>query len=53
MTLDGPQEPRPGVRYRMGLDLGLTHDATAIAVAHAETDPLAGPPSQRVSSTVS
>jgi phage terminase large subunit-like protein len=36
VTLDAPQEPRPGVRYRMGLDLGLTHDATAIAVAHAE-----------------
>ena len=48
VTLDGPQEPRPGVRYRMGLDLGLTHDATAIAVAHAETDPLADPPSQRI-----
>jgi phage terminase large subunit-like protein len=48
VTLDGPQEPRRGVRYRMGLDLGLTHDATAIAVAHAEADPTTDPPSQRI-----
>jgi hypothetical protein len=48
VTLDGPQEPRAGVRYRMGLDLGLTHDATAIAVAHAEVDPGTDPPTRRV-----
>jgi phage terminase large subunit-like protein len=47
-TLDGPQAPRAGLRYRMGLDLGLTHDATAIAVAHAETDPSTDPPTRRV-----
>jgi hypothetical protein len=48
VTLDGPQEPRRNVRYRMGLDLGLTHDATAIAVAHSEPDPLAEQPAQRI-----
>jgi hypothetical protein len=48
VTLDGPQEPRRGVIYKMGLDLGLTHDATAIAVAHAEADPSTDPPSQRI-----
>lgn len=36
VTLDGPQDYRPGVRYRVGCDLGLTHDRTAIAVCHAE-----------------
>ncbi len=49
VTLDGPQEYRPGRRYRMGLDLGLTHDATALAVAHAETATRAtDPPSRRI-----
>lgn len=48
VTLDGPQEYRSGVRYRMGLDLGLTHDATAVAVAHAELDPSTDPPSRRI-----
>jgi phage terminase large subunit-like protein len=37
VVLDGPQEPRPGVRYVIGLDVGLKHDATACAIAHAET----------------
>jgi hypothetical protein len=36
VRLDGPQEARPGVTYRIGVDLGLRHDRTAIAVAHAE-----------------
>jgi phage terminase large subunit-like protein len=37
VTLDGPQDYRPGSRpYRMGVDLGLRHDRTAIAVCHAE-----------------
>ena len=48
VTLDGPQEPRPGVTYRMGLDIGLTHDATACAVAHAEVDPSTDPPTRRI-----
>ncbi len=34
---DGPVEPRPGVIYRIGLDVGLRSDRTAIAVAHRET----------------
>jgi hypothetical protein len=38
VVLDGPQEPRVGVRYVIGLDVGLKHDATACATAHAETD---------------
>jgi phage terminase large subunit-like protein len=36
VRLDGPQDYRPGVTYRMGVDLGLRHDRTAIAVCHAE-----------------
>jgi hypothetical protein len=36
VTLDGPLEPRPRVTYRIGVDVGLRHDRTAIAVAHAE-----------------
>jgi phage terminase large subunit-like protein len=39
IRLDGPQDPRPGVVYRMGADLGLRHDRTAVAVAHAEREP--------------
>jgi hypothetical protein len=30
--------PRPGVTCRIGVDLGLRHDRTAIAVCHAEPD---------------
>jgi phage terminase large subunit-like protein len=36
VVLDGPQEHRRGVVYRMGVDLGLRNDRTAIAVCHAE-----------------
>ncbi len=36
VRLDGPQDPRPGVTYRIGVDLGLRHDRTCIAVCHAE-----------------
>jgi phage terminase large subunit-like protein len=31
-------EARSGVRYRVGVDLGIKGDATAIAVVHEETD---------------
>jgi phage terminase large subunit-like protein len=36
VRLPGPQDYRPGVVYRVGCDLGLRHDRTAIAVCHAE-----------------
>lgn len=36
VVLDGPQEPRPGIAYQIGVDVGLRHDRTAIAVCHAE-----------------
>ena len=36
VRLAGPQDYQPGVTYRMGVDLGLRHDRTAIAVCHAE-----------------
>ncbi|HEX3542786.1 MAG TPA: hypothetical protein VHT75_20325 [Acidimicrobiales bacterium] len=36
VVLKGPLEPRPGVVYRIGVDVGLRRDRTAIAVAHAE-----------------
>jgi len=36
VRLAGPQDYQPGVSYRMGVDLGLRHDRTAIAVCHAE-----------------
>ncbi len=36
VTLDGPQEPRSGRSYRIGVDLGLKHDRTACAVMHGE-----------------
>jgi phage terminase large subunit-like protein len=39
VRLDGPQEYRPGVTYRIGVDLGLRNDRTAIAVCHAESAP--------------
>ncbi len=35
VTLDGPQDARRGVTYRIGVDVGLRHDRTAIAVCHA------------------
>jgi hypothetical protein len=40
VRLDGPQDPRRGVTYRIGVDLGLRNDRTAIAICHAE--PAAG-----------
>jgi phage terminase large subunit-like protein len=40
VRLDGPQDPRRGVTYRIGVDLGLRNDRTAIAICHAE--PMAG-----------
>ena len=36
VTLDGPQEPVRGVRYVIGVDIGLKHDRTAAAVCHLE-----------------
>lgn len=39
VALEGPLEPRPGVRYAVGLDVGLKHDATVAAVCHAERIP--------------
>jgi hypothetical protein len=36
------------VIYRIGIDLGLSHDRTAVAVAHAEIDPGTEPPSRRI-----
>lgn len=32
----GAIPPRRGVRYALGLDIGLVHDATVLTVAHAE-----------------
>jgi phage terminase large subunit-like protein len=34
VALDGPVDPRPGVAYRIGVDLGLKNDRTAVAVCH-------------------
>ena len=36
VTLDGPQEPKPGRRYVIGVDLGLKSDRTVAAVCHSE-----------------
>jgi phage terminase large subunit-like protein len=36
VTLDGPVDPRPGVAYRIGVDLGLKKDRTAVAVCHLD-----------------
>jgi phage terminase large subunit-like protein len=36
IVLDGPQRPIYGVDYVAGIDVGLRHDPTAIAVAHSE-----------------
>ena len=36
VTLDGPLDPRPGVQYRIGVDLGVKHDSTVVAVCHSE-----------------
>jgi phage terminase large subunit-like protein len=39
VVLDGPQPPKPGRRYVIGLDVGLKHDRTVAAVCHAEPMP--------------
>lgn len=39
VTLDGPQPLDPRHRYVIGLDLGLKHDRTVLAVCHAEHAP--------------
>ena len=36
ITLDGPQEPAPGRKYVIGVDLSQVKDRTAVAVMHAE-----------------
>jgi phage terminase large subunit-like protein len=36
VTLDGPLAPARGIRYVIGLDLGLTNDRAVAAVAHAD-----------------
>lgn len=36
VTLDGPQEPVPGRKYVLGVDLSQVKDRTACAVMHAE-----------------
>lgn len=37
-TLDGPLEPRPGLRYVLGLDLGVRRDRSVAAVCHLESE---------------
>lgn len=39
VVLDGPQRPRRGVRYSLGVDIGLKADRTVLAVVHAEHAP--------------
>ncbi len=34
-VLDGPQPPQPRTEYVIGVDIGLTHDRTAVAICHA------------------
>lgn len=36
VTHQGPLPPRPGVRYVIGVDLGIVQDRTAIAICHVE-----------------
>jgi phage terminase large subunit-like protein len=36
VMLDGPQEPREGTDYVIGVDLGLKRDRTAVAICHGE-----------------
>jgi phage terminase large subunit-like protein len=36
VVLDGPQEPISGMRYVIGVDVGLKRDATVAAVCHLE-----------------
>jgi hypothetical protein len=46
LTLDGPLDPQAGVRYAIGLDVGLGRDRTVAAVCHAE--PIVGTDRRRV-----
>lgn len=39
VTLDDPLPPRPGVRYVVGVDVGVKHDRTVAAICHAERVP--------------
>ena len=40
LTLDEwPLEPRQGVRYVIGIDIGVKHDASVAAICHAEPQP--------------
>jgi phage terminase large subunit-like protein len=41
VTLSGPQDPIPGQKYVIGVDLSMVKDRTAVSVMHAErsTDP--------------
>jgi phage terminase large subunit-like protein len=36
VRFDGPQEPKSGAHYWIGLDVGLKHDATVGAICHGE-----------------
>ncbi len=36
VTLDGPQPPKTGAKYVIGLDVGLTNDRTVATVCHAD-----------------
>ena len=36
VTLDGPQLPQPGIKYVVGLDIGLKNDRTVATVCHLE-----------------
>jgi phage terminase large subunit-like protein len=36
VVLDGPQEPLAGMRYVIGVDVGLKHDRTVAAICHVE-----------------
>ena len=35
-VLDGDQDPRPGISYRIGCDLGFVNDRSVVAVCHRE-----------------
>ena len=51
VVLDGPLPPEPGRRYIIGVDLGVTRDATVAAVCHAERV-TALPPGQVEATTI-
>ena len=36
IILDGPQLPQPGIKYVVGLDIGLKHDRTVATVCHLD-----------------